>query len=624
LLLRPDAGIVKASVSAQGGNGAIDGIKKHTNKLQGRRAMRTPMLLTFTLLASLFVFCSKKDNTVVGPGPDDNDNDNTQSTAFQLKKHTIFEQLPSSVITLFQVTDLDKKGVDFLTADRFQIYEQNVPINLVKANAFLLKRNDINYTIRTRIIIDNNAGSNLATLKKGAVEFIKKMDRQQQMAVYTLSDNLVKVADFTSNVNALVAVVDGITEGNAGMNLYGAILEVNREAQDEYTADSVQQNSVVIFLDSNDSAGAYPIDIIKYATIDRQIFTVGLGSSLNATELSQISVKSFYQSADETEFVQNAVKAQNTLMKYADSFYWLSYQSEKRGGSGHALKIMVSGNTNTGDGTEIIGTFDSVSFVDVTDGLYVNWSYFNPGGMNLVMVMANSQRSVQVLSMGGGKVPIFSYSISDPAVATVTPGAAGKFVLVAKGADGDSCKLTIKDTANNLTKEATVKIVSYHLGVVLYERWDDVTGTTVASLTSNANYPDNPTERRELTRWEIDVNFKDFYGTRIRGYIHPPQSRKYTFSISSDDTSELWLSTDDTPANKVRVCYVSSWTNSREWTKETNQKSAAIQLTAGKRYYIESLMKEGEGGDNLAVAWQIESGSLEVVSGDYLSLWTGN
>ena len=190
--------------------------------------MRTPMLLTFMLMASLFVFCGKKNDQIVGPGPDDGDDNDSQSTAFQLKKHTIFEQLPSSVITLFQVTDLDKKGVDFLTADRFQIYEQDVPINLVKANAFLLKRTDINYTLKTKIIIDNNVGTDLTTLKKGAVEFIKKMDRQQQMAVYTLSDNLVKVADFTSNVNALVAVVDHPDQLLAGINVAVQTVAVGR------------------------------------------------------------------------------------------------------------------------------------------------------------------------------------------------------------------------------------------------------------------------------------------------------------------------------------------------------------------------------------------------------------
>ena len=45
-----------------------------------------------------------------------------------------------------------------------------------------------------------------------------------------------------------------------------------------------------------------------------------------------------------------------------------------------------------------------------------------------------------------------------------------------------------------------------------------------------------------------------------------------------------------------------------------------ITLVAGQRYYIEALMKEGGGGDNLAVAWAVPGTSTPVViAGQYLS-----
>ncbi|MDB6030146.1 MAG: hypothetical protein JWM16_484, partial [Verrucomicrobiales bacterium] len=49
----------------------------------------------------------------------------------------------------------------------------------------------------------------------------------------------------------------------------------------------------------------------------------------------------------------------------------------------------------------------------------------------------------------------------------------------------------------------------------------------------------------------------------------------------------------------------------REWTKEANQVSSPIALVGGRRYYIEALMKEGAGGDNLAVRWQLPNGTIE-------------
>src|SRR6185503_10348520 len=54
-----------------------------------------------------------------------------------------------------------------------------------------------------------------------------------------------------------------------------------------------------------------------------------------------------------------------------------------------------------------------------------------------------------------------------------------------------------------------------------------------------------------------------------------------------------------------------AWTASREWTKEATQQSAQQSLIAGQKYYIEALMKEGIGGDNLAVRWQLPNATFE-------------
>jgi hypothetical protein len=71
------------------------------------------------------------------------------------------------------------------------------------------------------------------------------------------------------------------------------------------------------------------------------------------------------------------------------------------------------------------------------------------------------------------------------------------------------------------------------------------------------------------------------------------------------------LSTDENPANKTRLAYVSGWTYARQWDKYTTQKSSAISLVAGRRYYIEALLKDGTGGDHLAVGWELPGAMLE-------------
>jgi hypothetical protein len=153
-------------------------------------------------------------------------------------------------------------------------------------------------------------------------------------------------------------------------------------------------------------------------------------------------------------------------------------------------------------------------------------------------------------------------------------------------------------------------------GSILREYWAGISGTTVAAIPVSTT----PTSTSQLSSFEGPTNIADQYGARIRGYLCAPATGDYTFYLASDDNAHLYLSTDDNPLTKRKIAEVTSWTNSREWTKSTSQKSAIITLTAGQKYYIEALHKEGSYGDNLAVAWQTPTSStITVIPGSVLS-----
>jgi len=158
-------------------------------------------------------------------------------------------------------------------------------------------------------------------------------------------------------------------------------------------------------------------------------------------------------------------------------------------------------------------------------------------------------------------------------------------------------------------------------GYILYEYWDNITGTAVSNLTGAPRYPDSPDESKWWQTFEGEVGRGDNYGIRASGYVYPPVSGEYIFWISGDDECQLWLSTDDDPAKIEQVANVITYTGSREWDKEETQMSSPITLQAGRKYYIEALMKEGTGGDNLAVAWggpTVGEGPV-IIEGKYLS-----
>jgi hypothetical protein len=130
-----------------------------------------------------------------------------------------------------------------------------------------------------------------------------------------------------------------------------------------------------------------------------------------------------------------------------------------------------------------------------------------------------------------------------------------------------------------------------------------------------------PSEVTFETSFEAPVNVANNYCQRMSGVFIPPANGNYNFVISSDDDSDLFLSTDSTPANKRLIAQQPGWNASREWLTDagganTNAKrnsstfdvngttpyAGGITLTAGQPYYIEAVMHEGGGGDNLAVA----------------------
>ncbi len=163
-------------------------------------------------------------------------------------------------------------------------------------------------------------------------------------------------------------------------------------------------------------------------------------------------------------------------------------------------------------------------------------------------------------------------------------------------------------------------------GGILREWWLNIAGNLIANLTSSTAYPNTPTGRDTRTTFEAPTNWADNLGQRMRGWVHPPVTGQYRFWVAGDDETRLLLSTTDSAANAVQIANVPEWSDSRQWTKFTQQTSALITLQAGQRYYIEALMKEGAGGDNLAVAWEIPgtaSGPV-VIDGLYLTPWSIN
>ncbi len=116
-----------------------------------------------------------------------------------------------------------------------------------------------------------------------------------------------------------------------------------------------------------------------------------------------------------------------------------------------------------------------------------------------------------------------------------------------------------------------------------------------------------------------DSGTNERYSGRIAGVLAPVADGNYRFACSSDDSSKLYLSTDDQPIHKTQIAYEPAFQLARNYAAcdqrtcvggiPVQNQSAPIALKAGGHYYLELIHAEGGGGNNASVTWDAGTGS---------------
>src|SRR5690606_14974103 len=109
----------------------------------------------------------------------------------------------------------------------------------------------------------------------------------------------------------------------------------------------------------------------------------------------------------------------------------------------------------------------------------------------------------------------------------------------------------------------------FETGFATYERWDNANGdpgaiaafaTSILEGTMRA-----PDSSAVVTQFGGPWAAGDNYSSRISGYFVPPSTGEYVLFIASDDQSNLYLSTDDQPANKKLIAQEAGYSNQYQW-----------------------------------------------------------
>lgn len=259
------------------------------------------------------------------------------------------------------------------------------------------------------------------------------------------------------------------------------------------------------------------------------------------------------------------------------------------------------------------GTVQSVVFSTNGTPTFADFATGIPG---LVQISAGPDGALYLLSVVTGTLYRVRYI---GATSRFTP-----YSSAATGASNTPPTPTPRPTATGDEEEADAAPaipapIGTGTGRILREWWNGIGGETVADLTGSDLFSSKPSGSELIGALEGPRLFGKDYGTRIRGYLYPPVSGTYRFWIAADDSAQLWLSTDESRANKELIAGVPSWTHAQQWDRFGSQQSADVQLQAGQRYYIEVLHKQADQKDNLSVAWQIPGHERAVIDGAYLS-----
>ncbi len=141
-------------------------------------------------------------------------------------------------------------------------------------------------------------------------------------------------------------------------------------------------------------------------------------------------------------------------------------------------------------------------------------------------------------------------------------------------------------------------------GGLLRELWTNVTGNKVEEFVQYVAEHPEPNQTGTIDRFEPPEDLGDQYGQRLRGYLHPPTTGNYEFSIRANAAGWLYVSSDALPENKQRV-----------------EPGAKIAFEGGKVYYVEAFHKESTGRDYLSVGWKLPDASEEKpIPGERLSV----
>lgn len=143
-------------------------------------------------------------------------------------------------------------------------------------------------------------------------------------------------------------------------------------------------------------------------------------------------------------------------------------------------------------------------------------------------------------------------------------------------------------------------------GQIRWDVWQGLGDDEFGELTALYTYPQSPSISQVRYKTQAPINFDNYIGGRMSGFISVPTTTIATFNITGDNRGQFFLSTDADPANMQLLASHENNTSIEEHDKYATQTSVPVTLQAGVDYYFEVIYVENSGADHSSLYWMTD------------------
>lgn len=381
---------------------------------------------------------------VINPGP---------SRFVHLEKLNFEATLPSIISLLFKTTDRYGNAVAGLSTSDFQLLEDGEAVSPTETSLSIVPHEELPFSLKTVIMIDISSSilpTDLAQIKSAVRSLLiddngnSTLLPQQQIALYTFNDTVVKLKDFSTNLSSIVSTIDQIQPAIAitPTNLYGAIIEGTSQWTDSFDLSQITQGNLIVITDGEDTAARHDYQEALTSTQQKSVYTLGVGDQIASDVLESLGTSGYYPLTNFEELGNTLLNINNQVKDTANSFYYLHYASPKRraegapGASDHTIELSLIKNANTAAGSSIQDTFNSAEFSNVSAEVFIT------GQSTLEIQQTSTYRA----NTRWGPAPNNNYvwTVADENEACVVDAQTNSVVRVTGVAEG-SCTLSAED-----------------------------------------------------------------------------------------------------------------------------------------------------------------------------------